>query len=341
MTFIFMNLIRLARRVASVAVLLCTTQLSAVTVSELRSNPIWQPATTTLKRAVTLSGGRVFPVGYVAKVDGFEGNSVIVESHDGKSRFKMEMKDVTVLEDAKKHVDAFTPAQRKLTPASLSQNQALWPYTVTLTAPVNFGDGTGIPTGTQLVLESFNGHEVTAISHELRGKYTIPVTGTDFYASCLQAVLTPPAPRLFQEIDTYAIDAQSRQPSDLLKDGGPDFLAVYFAANWCPFSTKASPSVTALFNQLAEAGDERIKLVLISNDNTPAEFRTHLNKLAVKGYAVAPDRVNYLRLLRDLQPLRSLPTLYVVDRNGRVVISKDLPNSVLATEDVLASIKTL
>lgn len=323
------------------AFLFGATHLFAISPNELRDNPLWQPATTTLKREVRLGSGRVFPTGYRAKLESFDGTHAIVGSTDGTSRFKMELAGITLLEDATKLHASLTPEQRKLTPRSIRETPALWPYTVTLTNTVQLGGGESLQPGTKLILARVDGDSLLLISHELRTQFTIPVSDTDFNAACLKAVVNPPAPRIFQELAGVAIDTQTRSAGELLKDGGPDYVAVYFAANWCPYSTEVSPEVSALFNGLAASGDERIRLVLISNDRSPAEFRTHLNKLDVKGYAVQPNDLGQLVLLRSLHPVTALPTLYVVDRAGKIAIAKSLPNTVEATREVLQAIKAL
>ncbi|AHF93146.1 hypothetical protein OpiT1DRAFT_00363 [Opitutaceae bacterium TAV1] len=293
----------------------------AVTPADLRRNPLWLPETTTLKKGLAFADGTSIQAGQSLRISGIDNKGCQLWFPDGKSIFSVDISDTTLIQDADARLATFTPEQQKLTPAALRNRKELWPYTVQLRDEQAWNDGTVLAAGKSFPLMEFDGRQLNILQPEKNVTYRVDPAATDFYAACLQAVVTPPpASRLYQELATGVVDAATLEPVDFLHDGGPEYLAIYYTAGWCPYSAQATPDVMKWYAGLKDRDDSHIKLLIVSRDKSIPEMKDYLKKIDFSSLLVPFDKVNRMFLLNQTTVLGSIPHLVVVDRSGKLVI---------------------
>lgn len=293
---------------------------STVTMNELRRNPLWVPGETTVTRELAFTDGTKVRAGTVVKVDRLEGANVVIVLPGSGSTTALKPEGTSLLADAERLVAGLSPEQRKITPAALRSRTDLWPYHVRLRQEIEFSDGTRFAAGTPLALESFDGRNVRLIDTAKHVSYNFSPDMTDFYTSCLRAMVEPTTSRLYQELSAHVVDGRTRERVDFLAEGGPEYLAIYHAAAWCPYSAQTSPDVAAWFREQAASLGGRVRLLIVSNDKSAEEFAGHLAGLDTPSWAVPFDVAPRLFVLNGVSTLRALPNFYVVDRTGKVVV---------------------
>ncbi len=300
-----------------------------ITFAELRRNPLWLPETTTLTQEIAFADGGTLPAGQVVAIRRIERNKLVLAWPGKDMTFDVDPALTSVLADAGKRVAAFTPEQKKLTASALRSRKDLWPYTVTFRERKEFNDGTVFEVGAKLPLADFDGRQVKLIEPVKYVSYSFDPSATDFYEACLQAIVSPAPSRVYQELAAALVTQEGAPSVDLLGENAPEYLAIYHAADWCPYCAQTSPDIIAWYRGLQAKGDTRIQLVVISSDKSPEELRRHLDKFGAGVVAVPPEHASKLMVLNQATGVsaRSLPDFYVVDRAGKVVIpaSKGMP----------------
>jgi thiol-disulfide isomerase/thioredoxin len=132
--------------------------------------------------------------------------------------------------------------------------------------------------------------------------------GADAEAPALSAGLR----ELFGE---ELIDAarESRSTADLAGKR----VAIYFSASWCPPCHAFTPRLVEAYEAWAADGED-IEIVFVSSDRNVQEMRQYMRQARMPWLAVphGSDRVN---LLRQRFGVRGIPTLAVVDAEGRTI----------------------
>ncbi len=288
--------------------------------NDLRRNPLWLPASTTLTNEIVFGDGSKLPVGQSAAIRTLDGRQVVLWWPGRDTTFTVAPESTTLLADASAHVAKFTPAQKALTPAALRTRKDLWPYTVTFREKQEFNDGTVFNVGDKLPLSEFDGRKVKLIEPTRYVAYTFDPEITDFYEASLRNLVTPSPSRLDQELASAIVSASTLKPVDLLADTATEYFAIYHAAAWCPYCAQTTPDILAWYQKLRASGDTRIRLVVISGDKSSEEFRTHAAKFGPDAFAVSYEKAPKLFVLNQTAGPRSLPHFYVVDRAGKTVI---------------------
>ncbi len=301
--------------------LLSAAGASGVTLAELRRNPLWMPEATALTQDITFGDGARVKAGRRVRIYSLDNKVCRLWFPDGRSTFSVDPAATTLLRDADALVAGLTPAQRQLSPGALRGRKDLWPLQVTLKDAQDYNDGTKLPAGAAFLLVDFDGRKVKILERKKRVLYLIEPSATDFYSACLDAVVTPPpASRLYRELAPHVADSATLGPVDFLADGGPQYLAVYYAAGWCPYCAQTSPDVVEWYAGLRRENDNRFALLIVSRDKSVPEMKAHLAKLGVPALVLPFDKAGEAFLLSQADDVRSLPSLFVVDRRGEVVI---------------------
>ena len=106
--------------------------------------------------------------------------------------------------------------------------------------------------------------------------------------------------------------------NDILKKN-TELIVLYFSAKFCPPCRAFTPKLNAFHDNIFKADEKApISFVFVSSDPTESEFQKYFSKMHWS-YALAYDDVLTKRCLSDLLGVTGIPTLVVIDRQGRVV----------------------
>jgi thiol-disulfide isomerase/thioredoxin len=324
---------------ALIVLLLGSSAFAGMDERTLRESPHWTPAQTSVTKPVQFQSGLKLTPSDKVDVARLEAEGVVLRK--GTAEFMLPVAQTKLLADADAYKAKFTPEQQKLTAHDFQQRKELWPYFVKMKETVKFDDLTTFDAGKQYPLWTVESDGPHVYSERKGQTYTIDAPATDFYERCLAAVIKPPS-RLFDEVRANAIRANTGKPADLPDEGGPQYLAIYHAAAWCPHCETSTPDVVKWYDELRAAGDKTIELVMLSADKSPAEFRKHLQDKKMNWLAVPMERNNHTFVLSQLFPNRPTPWLYVVDRQGKTIVDGDADGTAKErTLAVIAKIKAL
>jgi thiol-disulfide isomerase/thioredoxin len=106
------------------------------------------------------------------------------------------------------------------------------------------------------------------------------------------------------------VDKNGRQVSFETLSEKPVFLNIW--ATWCPPCVAEIPGIVELYNEYAD----EVNFILVSNED-PAIVQKFAEK---HNYHELP--FYYARYTPDDFASQSIPTTFVIDRNGRVLINK-------------------
>jgi nucleoredoxin len=123
--------------------------------------------------------------------------------------------------------------------------------------------------------------------------------------------------------------------STLLSKAGPkdidecladaEYVMVYVSAHWCGPCRAMTPRIASAYER--QAGNN-VRVVFLSLDHSHAQFDEYFATMPWHAIPYDEDRHETLDRLSDLaqRPIQSIPTLIVLDREGRVVTSDGCSN---------------
>lgn len=106
----------------------------------------------------------------------------------------------------------------------------------------------------------------------------------------------------------------SGAPVDASVLNDKELTAFYFSASWCP----PCRAFTPLLVEYANMNKERMNVVLVSGDRSAEDQQKYLDNYKMPFYAVRHDSAPVYTLNSEFG-VRFIPTLVVVDRNGKVL----------------------
>lgn len=109
---------------------------------------------------------------------------------------------------------------------------------------------------------------------------------------------------------------------------GADYVAIYFSAHWCPPCRGFTPRLSAWYKDNAEKC--KVKLVFASSDRSEKDFLGYFNEMSWDLALPLNDR--RVATLSGLFKVEGIPTLVVVDKDGKVVTT-DAREGVIAEPD--------
>src|SRR5690606_17490294 len=130
---------------------------------------------------------------------------------------------------------------------------------------------------------------------------------TNFFDACLDNAKAPKASRLYQELVANVVDAQTLKPADFLANDGPEYTAIYYAADWCPYCAQTSPEVMKWYEENEAREKKQVEMVLVSHDKSRAELTRHIKALNFRSPLAPFDKVPSMIVLRSTPADSGLP----------------------------------
>lgn len=106
----------------------------------------------------------------------------------------------------------------------------------------------------------------------------------------------------------------SGSPVDSAVLNDKEFTAFYFSASWCP----PCRAFTPLLVQYANKNKDRMNVVLVSADRSAEQQQKYIDDYKMPFYALHHGSPP-VEMLNSEFGVRFIPTLVIVDRNGKVV----------------------
>jgi hypothetical protein len=254
---------------------------------------------------------------------------------EGTFLFEWPAADTDVVERARDLAASLTPEAFALTLDGLRARPELWPLRLELTATQQFSDGTLVPPGREVALRFFEGDFAAVYDREVANYYTVEPFQTDLFAQARARLALPEAER--RPFFLRSLEAALDPAAGLAALGDPDYVLVYAGRLGCPRCKAFTPELDAFYRRARESAPAgaRFELVFLSCDPTAESARQYWSQARLPGGAIAFERrleaANLLAL-----PLRTLPGLFVFDRNGEVVDRNHPDAGSPSAEEVLA-----
>lgn len=328
-----------------IALLAClavfTCSVHAVTPAELAANPLWMPAETSITQDLSFSDGKRARKGVNYRIFALEGDQLRLWFPDGRSTFNIAVAQTKLVEDAEARLKKMSPAQRELSTAALVERSELWPLQVKLVDTVTYDNGSRLTKNSQMTVTSFDGTQVQVYEPRKNALYNVNVSITDFFDRCLENADAPRPSRLYQELAATVVAPDTLKPIDFFADGGPEYLAIYHAADWCPYCAQTSPEVMKWYRENQAREKKQIEMILVSHDKSRAEMTRHIKALQFQSPLVPFDKLQAMILLRNTPESSGLPDLFVVDRTGAVVLPSTADQPMERINDMLSRMRAL
>lgn len=125
---------------------------------------------------------------------------------------------------------------------------------------------------------------------------------------------------LIRSIGPVLVDARGKEFStDLL--AGADYVALYFSAGWCPPCKAFTPKLVEFFHH--HHNDGRVHVILVSSDRNEDGMFKYMQSAEMPWLAIPYGRVGASGVKQRFG-VRSIPQLYVLDRDGNTVAASQL-----------------
>lgn len=302
------------------AVLLAGSALAQeLTLMELSRRPEFLPAQVTLKQPVKLQGRPPINAGQKLTVVSVRGQSVEVETPDGRSVFNVKADDTDVLASAQATWSKLTPEQRALTYQALLQKKELWPYRVKLTQTQRLSGGDLKP-GEAGILIGTEGDALLLVYEKGKFLFNVNPRETDLLDSARKLLANPKAfpSRVAEDLQGKLIDPGTQAAATLPANADPKYFAFYRGAGWCGPCRQFSPSLVKFYKD-AKPKYPNFEVVFISGDKTPAEMRNYAKEMGFSWVTVPSARQPETQIVNRFFT-NLIPQLVVTDRAGNVVI---------------------
>ncbi len=308
----------------------------------LERNPHWLPEKVKLTVPVSFGNGLEFNEGDEFEIQRLERGSLYLWQPGANATLSVTPDMTTLLADAAARFDAWTPEQQAFKPTDFKKRSDLWPLKVTIRREESFSDGTVFKPGEQWPVTEFDGKSVRIIDVAKNQWFPLNPRNTDFYDQVIDAVANPRPARLLQELSGSIVRLDTGEPVDLLSDeDAPPYLAIYYAAGWCGYCAQTTPVIMEWYNESRAAGDDSIELVLVSRDKSEEEMVQHIADKGLKGFGVPFGQHSSMVVLRNTPASSGLPYLFVIDREGKVVIDSSSEMPLPRTERAIREMKKL
>lgn len=314
-----------------------------LTYEDLVARPELAPRQLKPSKQLKLSDGEALAVASYP-VRGLQNDGVIVFSAPGSTAL-LPPDSTDILSVANQRYQQMTPAQRALEPKSLAARPDLWPEKVTLTAPYVIG---GTPptiydAGREMEFGSFDGKWVKARFPGVDYSFAVEVHHTDLFDRA-RAVVDTKRPstvhRVLKELDGKLINLRTGKRAQVSPTRPPEYVVLYFSAEWCPGCRAFSPKLVSFYEQKKKAGSKRFELIWISHDKTAADMQAYAKGYGFPWLAVAWDKLPKVPITRAHDPT-GIPDLVILDAKGAVVADSYVGNEYLGAAAVLEKLEGL
>ncbi|MEY2506647.1 MAG: nucleoredoxin [Verrucomicrobiota bacterium] len=116
-------------------------------------------------------------------------------------------------------------------------------------------------------------------------------------------------------------------------------IGLYFSAHWCARCRKFTPALVAFYNKHAAAHPE-FEILFVSNDKTAPAMEGYMREVQMPWPALSFDKVSGNAALNKYAG-SGIPSLVVVDENGKVVFDTNAGQNYRGPEAVLADLEQL
>jgi thiol-disulfide isomerase/thioredoxin len=285
---------------------------------------------------VKLQGRAPIAAGQKLNLISMRGDSVEVETPDGRSTFDVKAANTDVLAVAGETWQKLTPKQRALTFAQLLQKKDLWPYRVKLTLPQNLSSGP-IRAGESLILIGSEGNRLLVASEKMKTMFDVDPRETDLIDSARKLVENKDAlpGRISEDLAGKLTNPSTGAPTPL--EAQPVYYAFYRGAAWCGPCRQFSPTLVKFYNE-NKPKYSHFEIIYVSGDKSAAEMRGYAKEAGFSWRAVTGERQPQMQLVNKLFT-EFIPQLVVTDRAGNVLIDSAKSNTATALKQLEALVK--
>jgi nucleoredoxin len=289
-----------------------------LTLAELSRRPEFLPAQVTLKNPVKLQGRPAINAGQKLTVVSVRGNSVEVETPDGRSVFNAKAEDTDLLAAAQETWKKLTPEQRALTYATLLQKKDLWTYRVKLTQPQRLSGGE-LKAGEPAILVGVEGNDLLLVYEKGNFLFNVEPRQTDLLDNARKLLVDQNAfpARVAEDLKGKLVNPLTGAPVAGV-EGSPKYFAFYRGAGWCGPCRQFSPSLVKFYKD-TKPKSSNFEVYFISGDKTPAEMKGYAKEAGFSWSAVPQERQPQMQIVNRLFT-NLIPQFVVTDRQGNVLI---------------------
>lgn len=116
-------------------------------------------------------------------------------------------------------------------------------------------------------------------------------------------------------------------------NANPSFYVIYHSASWCSSCKRVTPKVVDAYKKLTGKQNRKVEVIHVNHDASEKAMRKYLAKSKINFPALRHSETQK-NLLSKIKPVKSLPTVLLVDAKGKVL--SDDRNDVLAKLQQLA-----
>ena len=113
------------------------------------------------------------------------------------------------------------------------------------------------------------------------------------------------------------VDAKGKKVETAKALKGVKLIGIYFSAHWCPPCRQFTPLLVNFYNE-CKKNKKSFQIVFVSFDNTENDMSKYMTEANMPWLAV-PYGSNFREQLAKEYNVNGIPTLIVIDQNGKVV----------------------
>lgn len=164
---------------------------------------------------------------------------------------------------------------------------------------------------------------------------SIPVilAGLALAFSSLSAQAFDVAKSLSEKDSLLKVSGKEVQPHAL--KGKPKYYVVYHSAGWCAACKRVTPDLIKAYGNLAAVKAGQVEMLLVDYDRDQADMSKYMVKSKIPFPGLKFEGTPKTHPLAKLGNVTALPTLVLVDANGKILASGDEAKPVLEKLDQL------
>jgi hypothetical protein len=291
-------------------------QADALSVAELAQRRDLWPSRVAFVKEARLDATTGWRPGDELPLSDWQGSNVILD--EGSFLFDMPVESTDAVERTRDRAAALSPEALALTVEALQSRPELWPQRLQVAVRLEFGDRSVVPAGREVSLRFFEGFQLAVYDREVANYYTVAPNETDVMARARERLELPEAERapFFIRSLEASLDAGAGQASL----GDADYVLVYSGRLGCMRCADFAPRLEQFYErtQASAPAGSRFELVFLSNDADATSAGKYRAQAGLPGGVIAFERRLEAANLMAL-PLRTLPGLFVFDRQGNLV----------------------
>lgn len=319
-----------------------------LTLADLASRPELRPSVCRLKKTLSWSKATVTPDQDTPIIRITETSLSILLPNGSTGSCSAELTDV--VERANAVYAKWSPEQRAVDQVLIERRLDLWPATVSLRAPLHFGDKK-LNTGDAVKTLRFKGGKLVCSNPKLKTNLNVDLYDTDFYSKFrakLDHAESEKRHWILAELQDKVVQLPTGRAKRVKKvkvnpNRPSEYTLIYMSADTCGYCHEFAPELIAFSKKHKRKIGKRLDIIWVSRDSSEADMLNQARSLELPWPAVAWDQLEKIPRTLALQT-RGVPHLALLNEHGGVMAASwagkyEHPRQVLAKLDTLLESK--